>query len=104
VPCAKCLIGSCLRSSPVNTRVYTPTPMARSMGPGCRKSGSANGSQSEILRSLSIGNDGWIVMTVGIINNSTSVSKPDVPDESLGIDLIAFSQKKTDRHKHLIPY
>jgi len=59
------------------------------MGPGCRKSGSDNGSPSGILRSVSIGTDGWSVMTVGIINTSFSVSSPDVTDESFSVDLIA---------------
>jgi len=59
------------------------------MGPGCRKSGSANGSPSGILRSVSIGTDGWSVMTVGIINTSISVSNPDVTNESFSVDLIA---------------
>jgi len=58
------------------------------MGPGCRKSGSANGSPSVIFRLVAIGIDGWFVMTVGIINTSTRVLKPDVPDESFSIDLI----------------
>jgi len=59
------------------------------MGPGCRKSGSANGSLSGILRLVAIGTDGWSVMTVGIINTSNSVSNPDVHDESFSFDLIA---------------
>jgi len=59
------------------------------MGPGCRKSGSASGSPSGILRSVSIGTDGWSVMTVGIINTSISVSNPDVTDQSFSVDLIA---------------
>jgi len=59
------------------------------MGPDCRKSGSANGIPSRILRSVVIGTDGWSLMTVGIINTSTSVSKPDVHDESFSIDPIA---------------
>jgi len=46
------------------------------MGPGCRKSGYANGSSSGTLRSVSIGTDGWFVITVGTINASTSVSNP----------------------------
>jgi len=57
------------------------------MGPGCRKSGSANGSPSGILRSVLIGTDGWSVMTVGIINTSISLSNPDVTDESFSAEL-----------------
>jgi len=57
------------------------------MGPGCRKSGSANGSPSGVLRSYVIGKDGWFVMTLGIISTSTSVS--DVYDKSFTIELVA---------------
>jgi len=57
------------------------------MGPGCRKSGSANGSPSRTLRSVSIGTDGWSVMTGGILDTSISASTPDVTDESLSVDL-----------------
>jgi len=56
------------------------------MGPGCRKSGSANGSPSGTLRSVAIGTDGW---SVGVINTYISVSKPDVTDESFSVDIIA---------------
>jgi len=59
------------------------------MGPGCRKSGSANSRPSGILRSVSIGTDGWSVMTVRIINTSISVSNPDVTYERFSVDLIA---------------
>jgi len=86
-PCAKGLLGP--RCSPVITREYTLIFTVRSMSPGCRKSGSANGSPSEVLRTVAIGTDGWSVMTVGIINTSTSVSSPDVHDECNSIDLIA---------------
>jgi len=59
------------------------------MGPGCPKSGSANGSPSGILRSVVIGTDGWFVKTMSIINTSYSFSNPDVHDESFSFDLIA---------------
>jgi len=51
------------------------------MGPGCRKSGSANGSPLGILISVAIGTDGWSVMTVGKINTYISLSNPEVTDE-----------------------
>jgi len=56
------------------------------MSPGCRKSGYANGSSSGTLRSVAIG---WSVITVETINTSTSVSNPEVHDESFSFDLIA---------------
>jgi len=78
VPCAKGLLGPSSRSSPVITREYTSAPKVMSMGLGCRKSGSANGSPPGILRSVSIDTDGWSVMTVGTINTSISLSNPGV--------------------------
>jgi len=63
--------------------------MFRSGDPGCRKSGSVNSSPSGLLSSLAIGNDGWSVMTLGIIRISTSVSNSDVHNDSFSIDLVA---------------
>jgi len=90
VPWANGLLGPSSRSSPVIKLENTSTPQVRTMGPGCRKSGSANGSPSGILRSVAIGTDGWSVMTVGITNTSKSVSNPDVHDGSFSFDLIAL--------------
>jgi len=78
VPWANGLLGPSSRSSPVTTRENTSTPRVRS--------GSANGSPLEILRSVAIGTDGWSVMTVGIINTSISVSNRDVTDESFSVE------------------
>jgi len=58
VPWANGLLGPSSRSPPVITRENTSTPKVRSIGPGCRKSGSANGSLSGLLRSVAIGTDG----------------------------------------------
>jgi len=58
VPCATGLLGSSLRNSPVIKQGYRPVLKFRSIGPGVRKSGFANGSPKGILRSFAIGNDG----------------------------------------------
>jgi len=59
----------------------------------CSRIETAHGTVGEnffdLLRSVSIGTDGWSLMTVGIINTSVSVSSPDVTDESFSVDLIA---------------
>jgi len=89
VPCATGLLGSSLRNSPVIKQGYRPVLKFRSIGPGVRKSGFANGSPKGILRSFAIGNDGWAVITFGIINTSTGVLNLDVHYESFSIDLVA---------------